>query len=202
VEDRVNRHDREAWQSARTLGDLGELTAQWIEGKIGEQPGYNWPSDIEEPEMVRPLAALNRAGYMTAQSQAGFSGIGFDGLHWAQSAAVEGFADAVTARRIFNHANIAGLHPVIHEPPSRWSWRISYERAFIVTWHDGAPYTRFGAQLPRTHLRSGVTGYGMCHRDAKRAVCDAWQVTVIDPEPGRPGLLWATLTSALNGKSS
>ncbi len=35
----MNRADRKAWRSARTLADLGELTARWIEGDLGEHPG-------------------------------------------------------------------------------------------------------------------------------------------------------------------
>lgn len=31
----MNRH-------ARTLADLGELTAQWLEARIESPPGYEW----------------------------------------------------------------------------------------------------------------------------------------------------------------
>jgi hypothetical protein len=37
----------------------------------------------------------------------------------------------------------------------------------------------------------------MCHRDAVRALCSAWQVTVIDPEWGRPDVLWQVLEDAV-----
>ena len=30
--------DRRAWEAARTLADLGELTAQWLEGAIARSP--------------------------------------------------------------------------------------------------------------------------------------------------------------------
>jgi hypothetical protein len=29
----MNRADRKLWAQARTLADLGELTAQWLEGR-------------------------------------------------------------------------------------------------------------------------------------------------------------------------
>jgi hypothetical protein len=193
----VNRTDREIWQSARTLGDLGELTARWIEGDLRSQPGYYGPTDIEDPVMAPVLAALCRAGYMTTQSQAGVSGPGYDGECWRQCAAVEGLASEGTARRIAAVAEWNGLIVVLNEPPRRFSMRYGCETAVTVTWRAAEPVTSFGARLPRTHLRSDVTGYGECHRDAVNAVCVAWQVTVMDPKPGRPDLLWDTLTRAL-----
>ncbi len=67
----------------------------------------------------------------------------------------------------------------------------------MVTRRDGEVVTRFGVQLPRRHIRSGITGYGICHPDAVDALCSAWQVTVIDPEWGRPDLLWRVLSAAV-----
>ena len=57
--------------------------------------------------------------------------------------------------------------------------------------------TGFGVQLPRRHIRDGWLGYGICHRDAVDALCAAWQVTVIDPEWGRPDVLWRVLEQAI-----
>jgi hypothetical protein len=190
----MNRADRKAWYSARTFGDLCELTARWIEGDPGEQPAYYGPSDIEDPEMVPVLAALNRAGFMTTCSQAGMSGPGYDEAGWEQCAAVEGFADAATARRLVGIAGTGGMTVVIHEPPPRWSRRVRYDEAVTVTWRAGHPYTHFGARVPVRDLRDAHVGYGNCHGDAVKALCDAWQVAVIDPEPGRRWLLWAVLS--------
>ena len=47
----MSGNDRAAWGSARTLADLGELMARWLEGGIGQQPGYRGPSDIEDPAL-------------------------------------------------------------------------------------------------------------------------------------------------------
>lgn len=35
----MSTQDAARWRGARTLGDLGELTAQWLEGTIGSVPG-------------------------------------------------------------------------------------------------------------------------------------------------------------------
>ena len=37
--------DLAAWRSARTLADLGELTARWLEGTVASVPGYCGPPD-------------------------------------------------------------------------------------------------------------------------------------------------------------
>ena len=191
------------WRTARTLPDLRELTARWIEGDLGEQPAYHGPSDIEDPEMVPVLAALNRAGYMTTGSQAAGVSLGGNGEHWEQLAAVEGFADEGTARRIVVGAAAAGLTSVVHAPPPPWwSPGFRFAQAVTVTWLNGQPYTMFGARLPRRHLRDPHVGYGICHRDAVNAVCSAWQVTVIDRCSCRPGHLWNTLTRTLIGSAS
>jgi len=56
-----------AWSSARTLTDLGELTAQWLEGSLATLAGgaYRGGPDEETGPLVPVLAALNRAGYVT-----------------------------------------------------------------------------------------------------------------------------------------
>jgi len=194
----MGRQDRDLWASARTLTDLGELTARWIEGDLASQPGYCGPSDIEDPALVPLLARLNRAGFVTTGSQIGESGPGYDGAHWQQRAAVEGFAvPAFAARIIAGLDGRSGLLVIAHAPAELPRWRYRYDKAVTVTRRDGCDYTRFGVQLPRRHIRSGVTGYGICYRDAVTALYSAWQVTVIDPGWGRPDLLWPVLAGAV-----
>jgi len=193
----VTRNDLAAWREARTLAHLGELTAQWLEGTIASQPGYCGPSDIEDPAMVPVLARLNRAGFVTIGSQAGESGPGHGGARWEQCAAVEGFADTRLAFRLAGAAGDAGLDYVLHDPVNLPRWRYRYHGAVIVTRRNGHPYTSFGCQLPRRHIRDPHVGYGACRQDAVRALCGAWQVTLIDPEWGRSGVLWDVLGNAL-----
>lgn len=191
----VLKSDLAAWQSARTLADLGELTARWIEGDLASQPGYCGPSDIEDPALIPLLARLNRAGFMTTGSQAAFDGTGYDGTHWQQRAAVEGFTDSWELMdRLRDLRGIArGFAVIVHRPETLPRWRYHYERAAVVTMRDDRDYTRFGAQLPRRHIRDSLIGYGICHPDAVKALCSAWQVTVIDLAWGRPDALWRAL---------
>jgi hypothetical protein len=191
----MNRSDRQAWQSARSLADLGELTAQWIEGTIGEQPGYCGPSDLDDPERLVPVCtALCRAGFVTTQSQEAFDGAGYDGAHWEQRAAVEGFATGEMAARLLAVAYRNRLCVISHGPSTLPRWGVRYGTAVAVTRRAGRDYTGFGTLLSRGHVR-GV--YGDLHPDAVGAVCSAWQVTVIDPAWGRPGALWRVLQDVI-----
>lgn len=204
--------DRLAWRSARTLADLGELTAQWLEGSIASQPGYGagCGPDPETLPLVPVLAELNRAGFVTSGSQPAFDGKGSDGAHWRQRAAVEAYTDGRTATRITATLDgINGLSVISFGPRELPRWRYCYDKAVAVTrtdgcdpacptrHPDGCDYTWFGTQVPRRHLRDRRIGYGICHRDAVNALCEAWQVTVIDDQWGRGGVLWDALADLL-----
>lgn len=189
--------DRAAWGSARTLAELGELTARWLEGGLASQPGYCGPSDIEDPALVPMLAKLNRAGFMTTGSQIGEDGPGYDGAHWQQRATVEGFATQDVALEIIGTLAPTELVTISYGPSSLPRWRYRYGHAMVVTRRGDHDYTRFGVQLPRRHIRDPWLGYGICHQDAVTALCNAWQVTVIDLEWGRPDVLWRVLAAAL-----
>jgi len=193
----VTRSDLAAWQSARTLDDVGELTARWVEGDLASQPGYCGPCDIEDPALVPLLAALNRAGFVTTGSQTGESGPGYDGAHWQQRAAVEGFAGERTALALIRAAAAGGLISVSYPPSTLPRWRYHYSRSVTITMREDRKITGFGVQLPRRHIRDSWIGYGICHPDAVNALCSAWQVTVIDPEWGRPDMLWRALEQAV-----
>jgi hypothetical protein len=188
----VKRADRQRWASARTLADLGELTALWLEGRIPSQPGYapGCGPDDETAALVPVLAACNRAGFVTDGSQPGESCTGYDGAWWEQRAAVTGFAAPEVAARLRSAAERSGLLVQAHDATR---WRFRFRTAIPVTLREGSAITRFGAQLPRRHLRDGWTGYGICSPSAVREVCAAKQVTIVDPEWGRNDVLWPAL---------
>ena len=195
------RADRARWAQARTLADVGELTALWLEGEIVHQPGYGDPRpgeeigpDPETRDLVPVLAACNRAGFATNGSQPGevIAGDG-DGWPYEQRSAVEGFCDAVTLGRLRDAVAWSGLLVVEHDPAALPRRRYSAERAVPVSRAAGQEVTGFGVQLSRRDLCHGHVGYGECHRDAVEAICGAWQVTIIDPEWGRNDVLWPAL---------
>lgn len=180
------------WAHTRTLTDLGELTAQWLEGGIPTRPGYHGRPAEETLPLIPTLAAANRAGYLTDCSQPGFDGAGYDGVRWQQRPAVEGFVgDGRTATHLAAAAGRAGLY-ACSQPASRW--RCRYDSAVTVTrWLSAGgwePLTGFGVQLSRRELASIYDG---CGRAAMQAVQGAWQVTLIDLEWGPGRRLWELL---------
>lgn len=209
----MNRHELWLWQQARTLADLGELTAQWLEGRIASQPGYaaNCGPDPETADLIPFLAGLNRAGFVTESSQPGLEPtLGYDGRQWQQRAAVGGFADGRT--RIAIEEAVAGtdLMVITHlTPRHRWYDRfLSYE---YRSWRDGGgegavvvsasteghEHTWFGGLMDYADVKCCYEEIG---RPVFAAICDAWQVTVIDPEWGRNDLLWPTLAERFVGQ--
>ena len=183
----MNRTDRRRWASARTLADLGELTAQWLEGSIASQPGYapGCGPDPETADLIPVLAACNRAGFVTDSSQPGAVGPG-----WDQRAAAEGFASPQDAERLRAVAQDAGLLVRVQQPTR---WRYSRAWAFPVTTSGTRYVTCFAVRLPRRHIRDAHLGYGICHPDAVGAICRARQVAVIDRDWGRNDRLWPAL---------
>jgi hypothetical protein len=190
----MDKADRARRAAARSLADLGELTALWLEGKIMSQPGYCDPDPDEEwgpfPEtraLVPVLAAANRAGFLTSTSQPGGSVPG-----WTQRAAVSGFADNATLARL---GAAFAEHPEIYAIITRAPRFLTRHRtASPVTRCGTRDCTSFGARLSQRFIRDSRTGYGECGREAVRAVCDAWQVTLIDTSWGRePSPLWTVL---------
>lgn len=188
--------DRARWITARTLADLGELVAQWLEGRIGTQPGYDAPVDVDDdlaPGLAATLAALNRAGFVTASSQAGFAGPGFDGAWWEQRAAVRGFADADTLAWL--RQAFAGTRFTIRHGDPRRVWPWSRPRV-PVTRRAGQVRTDFGNRMPDSDIADPWVGYGVCHPTVVDALRGAYQIVLFDPEYGRNDL-WPLLSLVL-----
>lgn len=180
----MNRADRKLWVAARTLDDLCELTAMWLEGELQQTPGHASPPCEETAEIATVLAGVNRAHFLTWCSQPGRP---WDDTDSCQYAAVTGFAAAEHLAALTAALEVPGLTVVSYRAPAL---RTRYEEAITITVDGGRPFTSFGAHVARRDLR---WEFGCCHPDAVTAVCDAWQVTIIDTEPGRNSLLWPLL---------
>ncbi|MGW3652499.1 DUF6919 domain-containing protein [Streptomyces sp. NPDC000878] len=187
----MSRSDRLRWQSARTVTDLGELMARWLEGEIASRPGYQarYGPEDETEHLVPTLAALCREGYVTTCLQPGFAGTGADGLWWEQRAAVElVVTDPTLVHRLVDAACAAGLfirindhHPDggVQEPP------------VVATTRDGEPVTAFGGRISRADM---AIQWPELNRDLYRQVSTGTYVSVIAPEYGPDGeRLWITL---------
>jgi hypothetical protein len=185
----MNPTDRAAWRQAQTLADVGELTARWLEGELGSQPGYSSPVDVDEndvPGLTADLAALNRAGIVTTGSQAGYDGPGYDGAHWQQRAAVSVLADEATAANLREQfADRDGV--VVQDRTSvNLPWRPD---RLTVTTRDGYPMTDFGTREPTADRAAASPG-------AADAIRNAEQLVIYDEEWGRNDRLWPALREA------
>ena len=167
------------WAEARTLARYGELTAQWLEGRLAAQPGYIGPCDVDEhlaPGLTETLIVLNRAGLVTTASQAGSGSHGPIGGRWAQAAAVTGIATMATAQWFWwvlvGTRFRAVISPVRHASDTPFF-------GVPVTWRGGEGRTWFGP----------VSDLMVIPSDAEVVL------TVYDPVPGRNDL-WPVLLRA------
>lgn len=190
----IHRADRKLWESARTLTELGEGMALWLEGEIKSRPGYYGPTDLDTPSLTRLCAALCRAGFVTDNSQRG-GHWDRDGREvWARDA-LSGFCDDTTLDRLYDAVSGTGLIVSARRTTRcRWRWRAHRhddDGRVWVTEVDGHVCTTFGGQMGRRDLDSIWGGVG---KQAWHEVCDAWHVGVADFKWGRTDLLTPTLT--------
>lgn len=187
---RKKRADRQMWRSATTVAGLGELMASWLEGAMIWRPGAGPGLDPETGDLVAVLARVNRAGFLTTDSQPGCDETGFDGQRWQQRAAVTGFvADDELLHSLARMAEAQRLTILV-----RVADRGHCLPGVTVTRIDGETHTTFGGRLSRRYLRHMWHGVG---RDALAEVTGALQVTLIDPEFDRNDRLWPALDEAI-----
>jgi hypothetical protein len=65
----MRRADRKRWASARDLNDIAALVCAWLHGEVLETPTHAGPPDPETIPHLDVLAAVNRAGFVTENSQ-------------------------------------------------------------------------------------------------------------------------------------
>lgn len=195
----MSRADRKTWAAATTLTTLGELTAQWLEGRIASQPGYYGPVDVDEddvPGMAATLAMLNRMRFVTDSSQAGYNVCDDDCScdEWRQRAAVSGYADDATLGWLLDA--IEGTRFQVLAAERRPSWKPCPGTSGVVVTTRGnsktgdwTSHTVFGRPLSSRDIDAL---YDVCSAEARTALKSAWQVVVYDPEWG-PNDMWAYL---------
>lgn len=188
--DWMSRADRRRWNSARTVADLGELMALWLEGEIASRPGYQprFGPDEETAHLVPVLAALCRTGYVTTCSQPGLIELDVEGRWWEQRAGVQlVVTDRALQRRLVEAVRAAGMIVRVND----------YRRGgvqgppVVVTMADGEPFTAFGGRVGRADMRIQWPGL---RRQLYAQVAHGTHLSVIAPEYGPGGeRLWETL---------
>ncbi|MFF5703424.1 DUF6919 domain-containing protein [Streptomyces sp. NPDC012794] len=178
------------WRDARSITDLGQHMAAWLEGRLPSWPGYHGPFGQEETDgarhLIPVLAAANRAGYVTTCSQPACDEV-LDGVRWRQRAWVEGVVDkrSPLLRRL---EDLAGRgFTVVHGWP-----RAGYE----LTTRDGRAVTGIGGfRMRRNDVVREWRGVGhQAIRDLKE---NGVRIHLIDLTYGRDDRLWPALANAI-----
>jgi len=164
----MSRADAARWKSATSMADLGELVIAWLHGEIIQTPGHCGPPCDETIPLIPSLTALNRAGFVTDNSQlAEFMG----GRTW--NTWVEGFASDETLARIREACGgtdltVTACRGCAHECDGSQVWWFCPWREVAGFWAERCP-------------------------QVADELYDCWFVHVEDPEPGRNDRLWPAL---------
>lgn len=184
--------DRALWAEARTLLDIGELMAQWLEGRISYQPGYGHEGpDEETSDLVEALEKVNRAGFVTDFSQPGGQWPTKRSF-WTQRAAIAGFCDEALTVRLNGQLVGSDLVVLRFQPEHECGGChiplcVSLDGHSENTWIGGP----FSAESIDSDYADDL------HPDGLAALHAAWQLQIVDPIWGRNDLLWPAILKAL-----
>ena len=202
-EQRQYERDADTWWTANSLPVLGQLTADWLEGRSLFLPAYCATGpDPETTDLIPTLAALNRAGLVTDSSQPGHGPVeGYDGRMWLQRAYVSGYTDAGTihslAATLAHHDDlILWCRPVKHgarKPAPDRDYFPATIRENDDTAETGEYDVNTVAGLTPTRRDVKDLYRGELNPAAIKTLQRAWHVTVADTEYRTDGRLWAFL---------
>ncbi|MDH6544097.1 hypothetical protein [Streptomyces sp. SPB4] len=188
-----SRADRRLWHATTTFSGLAELTARWLEGDIRSCPGVvpNHGPDDETLPLIPCLAATNRAGFLTTDSQPGHDAADYAGNLWEQRAAVTGFVtDPAILTRLVDSAEQTGLDLLVR-------FQGDHHPGLLVSRVNGLPYTWFGRCLTLPELRDSWPSR-LVGDTAFDAIARAAQLTIAAPAFEPSDILWTALDEALH----
>jgi hypothetical protein len=187
--DRFGRRleDRGAWRQATTLAGAGELTARWLEGQSEFQPAtFTARYDAETAPIAVELAALNRNGLFTKESQPGLRSAGL-----AQRQYVTGFCSAEIAAELLALSTRTELVTVAHAPGE------SSNAAIPVTLDGGEVVTVLGSSENPVTEDQIQDWAGETNDNLALLLADSWYVEILDPAWGRDDVLLPAVLDAL-----
>lgn len=187
---KTSRGDKRAWTEAPDFRALCHAAADWLEGRNAYHPWHGTSNglDKETGPLIKVLAAANRRGFFTLDSQPGEDSRA-RGSRWQQRAAVDGFVhDQRLLKNLVRDANRAGLETVTYAPGDPDKGRIP------ATLQDGRPVTGFGSVYRPVDLEAHWQEIG---RGAYRQLAQAHQLTIIEPDWGPSDALWRMLAGAV-----
>jgi hypothetical protein len=189
--DRFGRRleDRGAWRQATTLAGAGELTARWLEGQSEFQPAtFTARYDAETAPIAVELAALNRNGLFTKESQPGLQSAGV-----SQRQYVTAFCSAETAAELLALSTRTELVTVAHAPGE------SSNAAIPVTLDSGEVVTVLGSSENPVTEDQIQDWAGETNDNLALLLADSWYVEILDPAWGRDDVLLPAVLGALTG---
>lgn len=179
--------DKGAWRQAITLAAAGELTARWLEGESQYQAATFTPTyDAETAPIASGLAALNRNGLFTKESQPGLRGGGT-----AQREYVTGFCSAETAADLLALSTRSDLVTVAHAPGE------SSSAAIPVTLDGGEVVTVLGSSENPVDEEQIQDWANETNDTLALLLADSWYVEILDPVWGRNDVLLPAVLEAL-----
>ena len=187
--DRFGRRleDRGAWRQATTLAAAGELTARWLEGSSEFQPAtFTASFDAETAPIAVELAALNRNGLFTKESQPGLRSAGL-----AQRQYVTGFCSAEIVAQLLALSTRSELVTVAHAPGE------SSSAAIPVTVDGGEVVTVLGSSENPVTEEQIQDWAGETNDNLALLLADSWYVEILDPAWGRDDVLLPAVLGAL-----
>jgi hypothetical protein len=190
--DRFGRRleDREVWRQAITLEAAGELTARWLEGHSEYQAAtFTATYDAETAAIAPGLAALNRSGVFTKESQPGLRSAGV-----AQRQYVTGFCSADVAAELLALSTRSELVAVVHAPGE------SSSAAIPVTVDGGEVVTVLGSSENPVTEEQIQDWADETNETLALLLADSWYVEILDPSWGRDNVLLPAVLGALNGQ--
>lgn len=179
--------DKGAWRQAITLAAAGELTARWLEGKSEYQAAtFTVRYDAETEPIAAELAALNRSGLFTKESQ---PGLRTDGS--AQRQYVTGFCSAEAAAELLALSARTELVTVAHAPGEASS------AAIPVTLDGGEVVTVLGSSETPVEEDQIRDWADETNETLALLLADSWYVEILDPVWGRNEVLLPAVLAAL-----
>ncbi|QDG65200.1 hypothetical protein NIBR502772_02345 [Pseudarthrobacter sp. NIBRBAC000502772] len=189
VRDQFGRRleDKGAWRQATTLEAAGELTARWLEGHSEYQAAtFTVRYDAETEPIATELAALNRNGLFTKESQPGLR----TGSS-AQRQYVTGFCSAEAAVELLALSTRSELVTVAHAPGEASS------AAIPVTLDGGEVVTVLGSSETPVQEEQIQDWAEETNETLALLLADSWYVEILDPVWGRNDLLLPAVLAAL-----
>lgn len=181
----IDAASSDPWLEATSLHDLGELMAQWVEGKHEFCPTNGGLPDSETTSIASYLTVANRHGFLTTFSQ---PAVELDDYGSAQRAAVDGFAREELAKHLYTLGLCTELLVLIYRPGEAGGYQIP------ITLEEFRPFTWCGPSWGYEELEEFER---TCGPLAVAELMIAWKVVLIDLQCGREDYLWSNLEKAI-----